>query len=178
MNEGKYFANVTSEVHCNLLTYIQTKCLFILSRHMHSFSLAFSSTDLTSTVLQRSHQLKDWLLLHPVHLLPELRINSCQRTPPSDSQAPAHTAVLACIFTWPARSHGHPGAFHRYRLFSRWCEQLPASDYLRRSPSRHVKIVGVSGHSAENLPSDVKSQSPIRVFTFLIWWAAKKSTVA
>lgn len=82
----------------------------------HSCLVEFLSTVLTSSVLQKTHQLKDWLPLPCVHLFLALTINSCQWTPPPDSQAPANSSVLASIFSWRTPLHGHAGAFHMYSL--------------------------------------------------------------
>lgn len=46
----------------------------------HSCVVEFLSTVLTNSVLQKAHQLKDWLPLPRVHLFLALTINSCQRT--------------------------------------------------------------------------------------------------
>lgn len=111
---------------------------------------------LTSPALSyRCHQLKDWLLLPPVHLFPALRINSCQRTPPSDSRAPANPDVSAAFSFWLT----HP-TWSLQRISqstgslvdeARSCQPLVV---YNKSLPLHVFImsditIGVSGHSAE-----------------------------
>lgn len=154
------------------LLVARQKRLYILSRHKQTRAhLTILSTDLTSSVLHRSHQLKDWLLFpSQLTFLPAMRINSWQTTPPSDLHILFFFCFfLHCIFFWLSHLH-QPVLFTC--VFSleddmRSCQPLIMCNGDSLAMSRSLLTYHLCVRSlCWDLPLNVKI--PIRVFTSLL----------